>query len=45
MFRDIWTPVVGEQLACSKVTNNAVDRYAVAVVRQEPRISTGDGGD
>ncbi len=40
-LRDIWTPVAG-QLACSKETNNAVDRCAV---KQEPTPGNFEAGE
>ncbi len=39
MCSEIFGPVAGEQLACSRETNNAADRYAVAVVTQEPTLN------
>ena len=33
VFKDVWTPTVGEQLSCQRETGNNKDRYAVAVLR------------
>ena len=31
IYKDIWTPAVGEKLCCARQMNNMVDRYAVSV--------------
>ena len=31
IYKDIWTPTVGEILCCARQMNNMVDRYAVSV--------------
>ena len=32
MYKDIWTPVIGEQLLCQREEGNPNDRYAVSVL-------------
>ena len=34
--KDIWAAAIGEPLACAREPANIVDRYAVAVLREEP---------
>ena len=33
VYREIWTPVIGEVLTCKRQPSNMVDRYAVRVVK------------
>lgn len=33
VYKDTWTPSVGEELPCKRETGNDKDRYAVAVMR------------
>ena len=39
IYKDIWSPLIGEQLKCARETGNPLDRYAVAVVNITP-VST-----
>ena len=34
VYRDIWSPTIGEELMCKRETTNDKDRYAVAVMRE-----------
>ena len=35
VYKDIWQPIIGEELKCVRETNNVRDRYAVAVVKED----------
>ena len=39
IYKDTWSPLIGEQLKCTRETNNPLDRYAVVVVNITP-VST-----
>ena len=39
IYKDIWSPLVGEQIRCTREDGNPQDRYAVAVVKTTP-VST-----
>ena len=41
MYRDIWEAAVGEVLPCQREETNAVDRYAVAIVKDSLIIYCG----
>ena len=38
IYKDIWIPVIGEELKCIREPANMVDRYAVAVMKDETII-------
>ena len=38
VYQAIWTAAIGEELLCEREPTNAVDRYAVAVVRNSTII-------
>lgn len=35
IYQDVWLPVIGEELHCHRETANMVDRYAVAVTKND----------
>lgn len=35
IYKDFWTPAIGEVLVCTRERRNAVDRYAVSVVKDD----------
>ena len=38
VFKNIWTPTMGEQLPCKREIGNIKDRYAVAVLRDHTTV-------
>lgn len=40
IYQEIWKPTIGEELTCTREPRNAVDRYAVAVVKENGRERT-----
>ena len=40
VFKEIWTPLVGEDLECKRDVSNTRDVYAVGIMRQEETEST-----
>ena len=38
IYREVWTPVVGEHLECIREEDNAEDRYAVAVIKDSTTV-------
>ena len=38
VFKNIWTPTMGEQLSCKREIGKNKDRYAVAAFRTAPRL-------
>ncbi len=38
IYKEIWTPEIEENLVCTREPRNAVDRYAVAVVKANGTI-------
>ena len=39
IYKNNWSPVIGEVLVCKREPGNPKDRYAVAVSRQEERLT------
>ena len=35
IYKDIWTPFIGEQLDLQRELNNAYDRYAVTIIKKD----------
>ena len=35
VYKENWTPVIGETLTCKREPSNAYDKYAVAVIKNE----------
>ena len=35
MYKALWTPIVGEQLICTREPTNPEDRYSVAVLKAD----------
>ena len=40
VFKEIWTPFIGEDLECKRDVSNTRDAYAVGIMRQEETGST-----
>ena len=38
VFKNVWTPTVGEQLTCQREIGNNKDRYAVVVLRNRTTV-------
>ena len=38
IYKDIWSPVIGERLVCERERHNTHDRYAVAVKRESTTV-------
>ena len=38
MFKGIWTAAIGEELPCRRETNNVIDCYLVAVIKDDTII-------
>ena len=38
IYKQVWNPVTGEELKCTRETINMIDRYAVAVLKNEEII-------
>ncbi len=34
IYKELWQPTIGEELACTREQNNVVDRYAVAIMKE-----------
>ena len=35
VYKDVWTPIIGEVLQCVREVGNVVDRYAVGVIKND----------
>ena len=40
VYQDVWTPIIGEVLACRREMTNIEDRYAIAVYKMEKLLVT-----
>ena len=40
IYKEIWEPTIGEKVKCIREWNNIVDRYAVAVAKENTRLQT-----
>ena len=38
VYKNVWTPIMGEQLSCKRETGNNKDRYAVAVLQDRNTV-------